>query len=154
MRKTKFDAYFEICQELVAELSGLGSKELQPLIDGFSKSIEKIGVWEADNNFPVPKSEIAKGLEQGVNELPQFFEEIEPGLRANAFHAYYSAVNAVIPGYQEKLANRIQRIIRRGKIKTESEFYLLRNRLDQIEGGGTNEESIVSELLGKYEAKA
>ena len=154
MRKTKFDAYFEICQKLVAELSGLGSKGLQPLVDGFSDSIDQINVWVTDNTFPAPKSEIAKGLEQGVNDLPQFFEEIEPNLRATAFHAYYSAINSVIPDYQEKLSNKIQRIIGRGKINSESEFYLLRNRLDQIEGSGTNEESLLYELLERYEAKA
>jgi len=154
MRKTKFDAYFEICQKLIAELSGLGSKELQPLIDGFSNSIDQIDAWEIDARFPAPKSEIAKGLEQGVNELPLFFEELESGLRSKAFHVYYSAVNSVIPDYQEKIKNKIQRIIKRGKINSESEFYLLRNRLDQIESSGTNEESLVSDLLGQYETKA
>lgn len=154
MRKTKFDIYFEICQRLVAELSGLGSKELQPLIDGFSNSIDQISAWVADNKLPAPKSEIATGLEQGVNELPMFFEEMEPDLRASAFRAYYSALDSIVPDYQEKLSSRVQRIIKRGKINSESEFYLLRNRLDQIESSGTNEESLVSALLGQYEAKA
>ena len=154
MRKTKFDVYVEICQRLVADLSGLGSKELQPLIDGFSNSIDQISIWKAENKFPAPKSEIATGLEQGVNELPMFFEEMEPGLRAKAFHSYYSALNAVVPDYQEKLSNRVQLIIKRGKINSKSEFYLLRNRLDQIESSGTNEESLVSAIMGQYEAKA
>jgi len=52
------------------------------------------------------------------------------------------------------LNSKIQRILKRGKIKTESEFYLLRNRLDQIEGNGTQEEKTAYELLGHYETNA
>lgn len=154
MRKTKFDVYFEICQRLVAELSDLGSKELQTLIDGFSNSIEQISVWVANNNLPAPKSVIATGLEQGVNELPLFFEEMKPSLRETAFQTYYSILNEIVPNYQEKLSSRVQRIIKRGKIKSESEFYLLRNRLDQIEDSGVKEEFLVSAILGQYEAEA
>ncbi|MDP2595470.1 hypothetical protein [Alteromonas stellipolaris] len=154
MRKTKFDVYFEICQKLVAELSDLESKELQPLIDGFSDSIEKISVWVANNSFPAPKSVIATGLEQGVNELPMFFEEMKPSLREAAFQTYYSTLNEIVPNYQEKLSSRVQRIIKRGKIKSESEFYLLRNRLDQIEGSGVKDEFLISAILGQYEAEA
>jgi hypothetical protein len=127
---------------------------LQPLIDSFSNSIDQISVWVANNKFPAPKSVIGTGLEQGVNELPMFFEEMEPSLRATAFQTYYSVLNAIVPDYQEKLSNRVQRIIKRGKIKSESEFYLLRNRLDQIEGSGVNEEFLVSAILGGYEAEA
>lgn len=154
MRKTKFDVYFEICQRLVAELSDIESKELQLLIDGFSISIEQISVWVANNSFPAPKSVIAAGLEQGVNELPMLFEEMKPSLREKAFQTYYNTLNEVVPNYQEKLSSRVQRIIKRSKVKSESEFYLLRNRLDQIEGSGVKEEFLISAILGQYEAEA
>ena len=154
MRKTKFDVYFEICRRLVTELSALGSKELQPLMEGFSNSIDQISIWVANDKFPAPKSVIATGLEQGVNELPLFFEEMEPSLRETVFQTYYSALDEIVPDYQEKLSNRVQRILKRGKIKSESEFYLLRSRLDQIEGSGVKEEFLVSAILGQYEAEA
>jgi hypothetical protein len=154
MRKTKFDVNFEIWQKVISALLDVGSNQLAPIIQGFSKSIDQINSWVTDNKFPVPKSEIAKGLEQGINELSLLIGDLEPEFRSKAFSAYYEAVNSVNPDYFEKLNAKIQRIIKRGQIKTESEFYLLRNRLDQIEGNGTHEENTISELLGQYETKA
>ena len=154
MRKTKFDVNFEICQKVVAALSGVGSNELAPILQGFSKSLDQINSWLIDNKFPAPKSEIGKGLEQGINDLSVLIGDLEPKFRSKAFTAYYDAVNSVNPDYFEKLNAKIQRIIKRGQIKTESEFYLLRNRLDQIEGKGTHEENTISELLGQYEIQA
>jgi hypothetical protein len=154
MRKTKFDVNFETCQKLVAALSGIGSNQLSPIIQGFSKSIEQINNWLIDSKFPVPKSEIAKGLEQGINDLSLLIAELEPEYRSKAFSAYYEAVNSVSPDYFVKLNSKIQRILNRGKIKTESEYYLLRNHLDQIEGKGTQEEKAVYDLLGDYETNA
>lgn len=123
-------------------------------MEGFSNSIDQISIWVANDKFPAPKSVIATGLEQGVNELPLFFEEMEPSLRETVFQTYYSALDEIVPDYQEKLSNRVQRILKRGKIKSESEFYLLRSRLDQIEGSGVKEEFLVSAILGQYEAEA
>jgi hypothetical protein len=154
MRKTKFDINFAICQKLVAALSGVGSTQLAPIIQGFSKSIDQMNSWVIDNNFPVSKSEIAKGLEQGINDLLLLIADIEPELRSNAFSVFYEAVNSVSPDYFKKLNAKIQRIFKRGEIKTESEFYLMRNRLDQIEGNGTQEEKTIIDLLGDYESKA
>jgi hypothetical protein len=154
MRKTKFDVNFEIWQKVVEALSDVGSNELAPIIQGFSKSIGQINSWASNNKFPAPKSEIAKGLEQGINDLSSLIGDLEPEFRSKAFGAYYEAVNSVNPDYFEKLNNKIQRIVKRGHIKTDSEFYLLRNRLDQIEGNGAHEENTISELLGQYETKA
>jgi len=154
MRKTKFDVNLEICQKVLVALSGIGSEQLAPIIQGFSKSIEQINGWVTDNKFPAPKSEIAKGLEQGINDLSLLIEDLEPNFRSKAFGAFYESVNSVNPDYFEKQNAKIQRVIKRSKIKTESEFYLLRNRLDRIEGTGTHEEKTLIELVGQYEIQA
>lgn len=62
-------------------------------------------------------------------------------------------MDSVIPDYAERLAKNIQRILKRGYIKSESEFYLLRNRLDKIEGSGSEEESVIDRLLAQYETE-
>jgi hypothetical protein len=154
MRKTKFDTYFEICQRVVAALSDTESKQLSEFIGSFSESVDQISAWVAEKTFPTPKSEIAKGLEQGINELPLLLEDLEPHHRSKALAAYWGAVNSVVPDYSAKFYAKIQSILKLGSIKTESEFYLLRNRLDQIEGSSSEEESAINELLGQYEAKA
>jgi len=99
MRRTKFDVNFEICQKLVPALSEVGSKELAPILQGFSKSIDQINRWVIDNELPVPKSELAKGLEQGINDLSSLISDVDPEFRANAFRAYYESVNSVSPDY-------------------------------------------------------
>ena len=154
MRKTKFDVNLEICQKVLEALSDIGSEQLAPIIQGVSKSIDQIKGWVNDNKFPAPKSEIAKGLEQGINDLSLLIDDLEPNFRSKAFSAFYQAVNSVNPDYFEKQNAKIQRVIKRGKIKTESEFYLLRNRLDRIEGNGSHEEKIISDLVGLYEIQA
>ncbi|WP_432453757.1 MULTISPECIES: hypothetical protein [unclassified Agarivorans] len=154
MRKTKFDMNLAICQKVLEAFSDIGSEQLAPIIEGFSKSIDQIKGWVNDNNFPAPKSEIAKGLEQGINDLSLLIEDLEPNFRSKAFSAFYQAVNSVNPDYFEKQNAKIQRVIKRGKIKTESEFNLLRNRLDRIEGNGSHEEKIISKLVELYEIQA
>ena len=84
MRKTKFDVNFEICQKVVAALSGVGSNELAPILQGFSKSLDQINSWLIDNKFPAPKSEIGKGLEQGINDLSVLIGDLEPKFRSKA----------------------------------------------------------------------
>ena len=154
MRKTRFDSFYEICQKLLASFSDMQIEELQVLMSGFKLSIEQINTWVSNDCFPATKSQIANGLEQGINELPLLFQELPDDVRSTAFQVYYSSVNSVIPGYHEKLRNRHQRILTQGKIQSDSDFYLLRNRLDKIEGNGTTEENRVLQLLGQYEAKA
>lgn len=154
MRKTKFDLYFEICQRLVTALSNIDSARLSTIVDSYSKAVVQISEWVSEEKNPVPKSEIAKGLEQGVNDLPLLIDDLEPPIRSAALAAYWDTLDSVIPDYAERLAKNIQRILKRGYIKSESEFYLLRNRLDQIEGSGSEEESAIDQLLTQYETEA
>jgi hypothetical protein len=152
VRKTKFDTYFDICEKLVPALASLESQRLAPMLEGLSSSITQIKNWLNDGVLPASKSDIATGLEQGVNELPLFIENIEPNLREEAFTRYHFTLNSVIPNYQEKMSVRIKRTLARGKINSESEFYLLRNRFDAIEDSESEESHVISELLGNYES--
>lgn len=153
MRKTKFDLYFEICQRLVTALSNIDSARLSTIVDSYSKAVDQISEWVSEEKNPVPKSAIAKGLEQGVNDLPMLIDDLEPPIRSAALTAYWAALDSVIPDYAERLSKNIQRILKRGYIKSESEFYLLRNRLDKIEGSGSEEESVIDQLLAQYETE-
>ncbi len=154
MRKTKFDLYFEICQRLVTALSNIDSARLSTIVDSYSNAVDQISEWVSEEKNPVPKSEIAKGLEQGVNDLPLLIDDLEPPIRSAALAAYWDTLDSVIPDYAERLAKNIQRILKRGYIKSESEFYLLHNRLDQIEGSGSEEELVIDQLLTQYETEA
>ncbi len=89
MRKTKFDIYFDIGEKLVPALLTLKSRQLGPVLDGFSSSLMQIKNWLNEDTFPTSKSALANGLEQGINELPFFIENMESNLRAEAFNIYY-----------------------------------------------------------------
>ena len=151
MKKSKFDNYFEICRELPKQLSKLDTSELKPILDAFENSTSEIQEWLDSNELPASKSAIATGLEQGINEIPNFFEGLPNPVKTEAFSIYYGVLNSVIPNYFEKLAKRIDKIIARRKIKNESEYYLIREKFDQIEDSEEDLKYTLDELLVNFE---
>ena len=154
MKKSKFDQYNEIVRRLVGKLAVIDNDDIRNLMNAYQDSNNQISEWLNSGKAPVSKSKIAIGLEQGINELPSFFEELPPEQRAAAFDIYYDVLNDVIPGYKKKLIERISRIQSRGYIRGESEYYLIREQLELVEGAGTKVEFNLEELLARYETKA
>ncbi|GAB1406121.1 hypothetical protein MASR1M8_00400 [Thermomonas brevis] len=81
------------------------------------------------------KSQFAAGLEQGLRDTPDFIAMVSPEWRAHVAKALNSAVMTAYPEFLAKDAERLEKIRTRGKIKTESEYYLVRHKIDVLEGG-------------------
>ena len=85
------------------------------------------------------KGQFAAGLEQGLRDTPDFIAMISPEWRSQVAKALNSAVLTAYPEFLAKDAERLEKIRSRGKIRTESEYYLIRHKIDVLEGGGDTE---------------
>ena len=82
------------------------------------------------------KSQFAAGLEQGLRDTPDFIALVSPDWRAHVAKALNGAVLTAYPEFLAKDAERLEKIRSRGKIRTESEYYLIRHKIDVLEGSG------------------
>jgi hypothetical protein len=58
------------------------------------------------------------------------------------------------PGYWDKHDKKIDAIIKRNTIRSEGEFYIIRNYLDRFEANGNKEQyEKIDKLLFEYEFK-
>ncbi|MEM4990008.1 hypothetical protein V8G57_21650 [Collimonas sp. H4R21] len=151
--KTKLDAIVDTYEELAAEYRVLGDQKLIDLFDSF---IPFIQTAKADPQ--VKRSAIAAGCEQGLRETPQFLTnfKLPEDIQSTALKIFYRVVETHMPAFFEKERQKREQIIRRGKIKGEREWYLLRNRVDEIEGDVAHEVELLElyRMLDDYESAA
>jgi len=82
------------------------------------------------------KSQFAAGLEQGLRDTPDFIALISPEWRAQVAKSLNHAIQTAYPEFLAKDAERVNKIRARGKIRTESEYFLIRHKIDVLEGIG------------------
>jgi hypothetical protein len=103
-----------------------------------------------------PRSAFAAGMEQGLRETPMSLESMRPEVRKRAAEALAEAITEHYPEFLAKDVARLEKIKARGAIRGESEFYLVRHRIDLLEGevGAEVELQKCYKLIDQFEAKA
>jgi hypothetical protein len=92
-------------------------------------------VSEVLKRTPKPKpSQLAAGLEQGWRETPQLVQRVSIEWRALVSKAWHDATLLAYPEFLAMENERLQKVLARGKIKTEAEFYRVRHEIDVLEG--------------------
>jgi hypothetical protein len=81
----------------------------------------------------VPRSAMAAGMEQGLRETPMLFRSMEPATRAIVGRALAKAIENHYPEFASKDTARLEKIVSRGYIRGENEYYLVRHRIDVLE---------------------
>jgi hypothetical protein len=99
----------------------------------------------------VTKSKVAAGLEQGLNEIPLILATASPRARA----AFNDALVGHYPEFLETQLLRLRKVIERGSIRSEREFYLSRHAIDLLEGDSASRSMLqqLYELVGRYESR-
>ena len=113
-------------------------------------------VTEMRSREPKPtSSQIVSGLEQGLREMPDLVGGIDIQWRAAVSKALHDAISAEYPEFLRLEITRLEKIFARGKIRTEAEFYLVRHRIDVLEGEPelTEELKRLYALAGTFEAR-
>ena len=100
----------------------------------------------------VTKSQIAAGLEQGLRYVSMIVVVQPPDVRSVAMAAYRNAIQSEYPDFLEKDKQRLDKVLKRGRVRTESESYLPQHRVDEIEGGTGNEKELhlLYRLMDEY----
>ena len=78
-------------------------------------------------------SQLAAGLEQGLRELPMLFKPMSARCRAAASQALASALHEHLPSFAAKQDERLAKLVARGSIRSEREFYLVRHAIEIAE---------------------
>jgi len=103
---------------------------------------------------PTP-SQIAAGLEQGWRETPQSIQRVASEWRATVSKAWHDATLLAYPEFLIAEGLRLQKVLERGKIRTEAEFYRIRHEVDLLEGqpGAQDELQRLYYLIDVYERR-
>lgn len=151
--KTKLDSIIDTYEELASEYRVLGDQKLIDLFDSFIPFIQTVKA-----NPEVKRSAIVAGCEQGLREAPLFLTNLKlpEDTQGTAFKIFYRVVEIHLPAFFDKERQKREEIVSRGKIKAEREWYLLRNRVDEIEGDVAHELELLTlyKLLDDYESAA
>lgn len=78
-------------------------------------------------------SQIVSGLEQGLRDMPNLIGEVDSQWRGAVSKALHDAVAAEYPEFLSLETARLEKIMARGRIRTEAELHLLRHRIDVLE---------------------
>ena len=124
-----FSAYARFAQAIAANPSEK-VQELYRVAAGVRQFVA-----EARSREPTPTaSQIVIGLEQGLREMPDLIGGVDAEWRWAVSRALHDALTTEYPEFLAFDAKRLEKILSRGKIRTEAEFYLVRHRIDVLEG--------------------
>lgn len=73
------------------------------------------------------------GLEQGLLELPNIISALPSELYERAYSSYKNALREGAPNLLEKVDATLQKVVDRGVIVSEQEFYLVRQAVETME---------------------
>jgi hypothetical protein len=101
-------------------------------------------------------SQVSAGLEQGLRETPQLIQGIAPQWRAAVSRAFHDALMKEFPAFIGLEEERLKKILARGKISSEAEFYRIRHEIDVVEGQPSRHSELESlyALVEAFDARA
>jgi hypothetical protein len=120
-----------------------------------SKSVPAMYSSVTSGECKINRSEMASGLEQGLLELPHLIAMISPQWRAQVSKSYRQAIQEKYPEFLAKDEQKLIKIRERGRIKTESEYYLVKHVVDLHEGNSMSTKLLheLFLLIDTYDSK-
>jgi hypothetical protein len=152
-RRTQFDALVSVYDRFDQVLRSYPEPRTEALVTNWSNWKAQVNAELQQPTVKVPRSQLAAGLKQGLRDLPDMLVQVSPMTRLALLKALRAIVEEEVPGFFAKDAQRITQIVRRGRIRTESEWDVMRHRVDEIEGDLEHAEEMKTlyTLLDRYE---
>lgn len=152
---TKTDKLLAAYEHFGAAIAGVPDKRAQDLYRTSAGAREFV----ADVRARHPKttsSQVGAGLEQGLRETPQLIQAIAPEWRAFVSRAFHDALTQEYPAFIDLEEERLKKVLARGKIRSEAEFYRIRHEIDVLEGEPSrrNELEDLYALVDAFESRA
>jgi hypothetical protein len=154
VKVTKYDKLFAVFEELTKQLQLIPDEKLQVYVGFLIQMPEQLNQMLASNKG-VTKSKLATGLEQALREVPEIFSNLQPAVRLSVLNAWNVSIQKEFPEFAEKSKEIIAKILIRGHIKNESEYYLIRSEVDALEGVATQDLVLKQyySLIEKFEVR-
>lgn len=143
-------------EAVLAVVRRVQSPKAISFVETVTESLRQIRELLQASPSRVPLSKILTGLRQGLRETPRMMQsvlaEAPPSLRAEVIEVVNGQKT---PAFLEDQAEKARKVLARGSIRNEDEWYLLRWRLDQIEGSSTHRQEceLLAKLLDTYESR-
>jgi hypothetical protein len=93
-----------------------------------------------------------RGMRIAVRDLVDLLTTLPPARRREVVRAVEKATGGAFPGLEQSDAKAAAEILRRGRIRNDREYYLLRSHLDRLEASpaGVSEGAAALRLLETY----
>src|SRR5262249_38363983 len=150
-RRTQFDALAAAYDRLIVELKACGDPSVSTIGRTLEQSIAEMEQWLRDPASKITRSMLVPGMKQGLREGPLFLRDRPASIRLTLMAAYRTIVEEEVPGLLAFEREKLARIVVRGRVRNEEEFYLVRHRIDEIEGDSARRDELTQlyALVGK-----
>jgi hypothetical protein len=132
-KRSKFEKLLAVYEQFGQKISAIPDPWASKLSEKF-KSARSDTNEMLSNDSTLSRGQFASGFEQGLRDTPDFIAFVAPVWRAQVSKAFYTAIRDEYPEFLARDIERIEKIRSRGKIRTESEYYLVRHQIDALEG--------------------
>ena len=137
-KQTKLEKLVAVYEHFGSEISIIPDEWAEKLVKT-SKSVVVMHRGIMSGERKIKPSEMASGLEQGLRDTPDFIAMVSPQWRSDVAKSFRMAIEAKFPDFLAKDEQRLIKIRERGKIRTDSEYYLIRHLIDVHEGNSASD---------------
>ncbi|MGL6313240.1 hypothetical protein [Vibrio sp. WXL103] len=132
MRKTKYDKYRLICERLSGDLKNVPEDSIKEILASWELSFAQLDVELSNPETTIKKSLVTAGIEQGLIDTYYVILELPDESRYEAKKYFVEACSDFEPTFLERITDRSGKILKRGKIRNESEWYIVRSKVDDL----------------------
>jgi hypothetical protein len=153
-RRGRFDAYSIVYDRFNEELLKCDDPRAAMYAQSWIDTKAKFTAWLNDPKKEVRRSSLASGMEQGLRDTLIALESYPAPIRERLTKAFRRILMEEAPDFFTGDSAKLMRIVKRGRLRNESEYYLVRHRLDEIEGRETHRDEtiVLVRLLDGFEA--
>jgi hypothetical protein len=149
----RFDSALAAWQALIEGLQPIPSPMVQLLVSTWPATRQKMDEMLLQPGMT--RSRLADGIEGGLRETPTAWGHEPPDIRQAVMRVWQNAIETHYPAFFEKEQLRINKVLTRGKIRTEAEFYLIRHQIDCLEETRNDPDLLARymQMIDQFEAR-
>lgn len=150
-RRTKLQTLLAVFDRFHASLERIPGDTASAFVDNWRND----RTTYVDPPEGIRPSQLSSGLEQGLREFPLIFQSIDKRYRAQITQALNQAIETEYPEFLTVQKTRVAKILDRGRIASESEYALIRHKIDLLEGQPEEKDKleVLYKLIDMYEAR-
>ena len=152
-RKSAYVTYSKVWDRFAEELVTSGHRHAIAIAQSWETSKNKYAKFLDDAASKVTRSHIGAGMKQGLRGLPLMLSDCPAEVREPLLEALVTIIREEAPEFFQEDSRRLSRVLKKGQIRGESEFYLVRHRVDEIEGQEEHRDELAAlyKLLDQFE---